>query len=203
MKLARHSASLAAQWSIGFAPITLVAPEFSDKVADEQSIGAVPMLVCFGRKSQAWELVDWRKPSQLKEFMKALVPKFFVALSLVCLCDCSFLLERPQPGAAQPMPTAKLEGKMETFTGKVVIADGAYRFNPFNEPDRFLRLTRAKKVSDFASEQLNLRKYYEKTISVKGKREGDWLWAAAVIGQWLQPGEATGPNMKAPPVPKP
>ena len=81
------------------------------------------------------------------------------------------------------------------------MAEGAYRFQPAKEPDAVLRLTRAKRKSDFEREQINLRKYYEKIISVKGTREDEWIWRAAVVGQWLQPGEPTGPNMNAPPVP--
>ena len=134
--------------------------------------------------------------------MKAFGASLFLGLGLVCLCGCKFLLETPGPGPL-PAETAVLQGKTETFTGRVVMDEGAYRFNPLNEPDTVLRLTRAKRKSDFEREQINLRKYYEKTISVKGKREGDWLWAAAVLGQWLQPGAPTGPNMKAPPPTKP
>ena len=132
--------------------------------------------------------------------MKTLGLSLFAVVGVICLFGCKFLLQ--QPGPSQPTAaTPKLEGPIEIFTGKVVMAEGAYRFQPLKEPDSFLRLTRGKRTSDFEREQVNLRKYFEKTISVKGTREDDWIWRAAVTGQWLQPGEPTGPNMKAPPVP--
>ncbi len=132
--------------------------------------------------------------------MKTLGLSLCAVVGMICLFGCKFMLE--QPGPSQPTAaTPKLEGPIETLTGKVVMAEGAYRFQPLKEPDSLFRLTRGKRKSDFEREQINLRKYYEKTISVKGTREDGWIWRAAVTGQWLQPGEPTGPNMKAPPVP--
>ena len=131
--------------------------------------------------------------------MKTLGLSLFAVVGVIFLFGC-FMLE--QPGPSQPAPaTPVLEGPILTMTGKVVMAEGAYRFQPAKEPDSFLRLTRAKRKSDFEKEQINLRKYFEKIISVKGSREDGWIWRAAVVGQWLQPGEPTGPNMNAPPVP--
>ncbi len=96
-----------------------------------------------------------------------------------------------------------LKKNAETFTGKVVMVDGAYRLSLLKDPDTLLRLTRAHRESEFAAEQINLRKYFEKTISVNGTRQDDWIWDAAVIGQWTPPGGDTGPNMNAPKQTKP
>src|SRR5229473_7348932 len=119
--------------------------------------------------------------------MKTLGLSLFAVVGVICLVGCKFLLQ--QPGPSQPTAaTPKLEGPIETLTGKVVMAEGAYRFQPLKEPDSLFRLTRGKRKSDFEREQINLRKYYEKTITVKGTREDGWIWRAAVTGQWLQPG---------------
>jgi hypothetical protein len=102
-----------------------------------------------------------------------------------------------QPSGKHETSTV-LKKNAETFTGKVVMVDGAYRFSLLKDPDTLLRLTRAHRESEFAAEQINLRKYYEKTISVNGTLEDDWIWAASVVGQWTPPGGDTGPNMNAP-----
>jgi len=94
--------------------------------------------------------------------------------------------------------SAVLEKHTEVFTGKVVLDDGAYRFAPLNESGTLLRLTRARKESEFESEQILLRKYYEKTITVNGTRKDDWIWGADITGQYVPPGGPTGPNMNAP-----
>src|SRR5262249_30858897 len=94
--------------------------------------------------------------------------------------------------------SAVLHKKTETFLGKVVLVDGAYRFALSQEPAALLRLTRARRESEFAAEQINLRKYYGKTLSVIGTRQDEWIWAADVAGQWTPPGGDTGPNMTAP-----
>lgn len=95
------------------------------------------------------------------------------------------------------MRTEQLEKKTEVFTGKVVMVDGAYRLRLLKD-DTVLRLTRARRESEFASGQINLRKYYEKVISVNGTLYGEWLFGADIIGQWTPPGGDTGPNMNAP-----
>jgi hypothetical protein len=94
--------------------------------------------------------------------------------------------------------SAVLHKKTETFLGKVVLVDGAYRLALSQEPAALLRLTRARRESEFAAEQINLRKYYGKTLSVIGTRQDEWIWAADVAGQWTPPGGDTGPNMTAP-----
>lgn len=145
-------------------------------------------------------------------------------IALVFLSACSSLLEQPydrekkaqaeqqnqptaqgQPNAhgqpnqpAKPKSTALLEGQSEIFTGKVVLDDGAYRFEPLNEPGTLLKLTRARRETEFETGQILLRKYYEKTITVKGMRKDDWIWHADITGQYVPPGGPTGPNMNAP-----
>jgi hypothetical protein len=99
--------------------------------------------------------------------------------------------------------SASLETHTETFTGKVILDDGAYRFQLLKDPDALLRLTRAHRETEFAAEQINLRKYYEKVLSVKGTRKDEWIWDAAVVGQWTPPGGDTGPNMSAPKASRP
>jgi len=103
-----------------------------------------------------------------------------------------------QPSGPPQKESAKLERKTETFTGKVVMVDGAYRFSLLKDPDTLLQVTRAHRESEFAREQINLRKYYEKTISVNGTLQDEWIWAASIVGQWTPPGGDTGPNMNAP-----
>lgn len=139
-------------------------------------------------------------------------------IALVFLSACSYLLEQPydrekkaqadqqnQPNAqgrpaapAKPKSSALLEGQSEIFTGKVVLDDGAYRFEPLNEPGTLLKLTRARRETEFETGQILLRKYYEKTITVKGMRKDDWIWHADITGQYVPPGGPTGPNMNAP-----
>jgi hypothetical protein len=116
--------------------------------------------------------------------------------------------DRPQPraraAAAQPQlaATPKLKAQTETLTGKVVLAGGGYRLKLANDKSgKLFRLTRAKRSREFTAEQINLRKYYEKTIVVRGKREDDWIWSADIAGQWNKPGESRGSNLLAPPMP--
>lgn len=95
--------------------------------------------------------------------------------------------------------SAVLHGEKETVSGKVVLAREGYRLH-LSDSDELVRLTRAKRASEFANEEVGLQKYYEKTLAVRGKREGDWIWDAEIVGQWNKPGESQGPNMLAPPV---
>ena len=106
------------------------------------------------------------------------------------------MMEQPS-GPYQP-PSNKLERKTEVFTGKVVLIDGAYRLRLIKDPDMVLKLTRARRESEFPKQQILLRKYYEKTISVNGTLYGDWIFGADIVGQWTPPGGDTGPNMSAP-----
>ena len=98
----------------------------------------------------------------------------------------------------QPKSNALLEKHVEVFTGKVVLDDGAYRLELLNEPDSRIKLTRGRRETEFASGQILLRKYYEKTITVNGTRKDDWIWGADITGQYVPPGGPTGPNMNAP-----
>ncbi|HEY6070867.1 MAG TPA: hypothetical protein VIU85_05775 [Chthoniobacterales bacterium] len=145
--------------------------------------------------------------------MKLSVP----LIVLVFLSGCAYMLEQPydrekkakaereeriaqgQPvEESRPKSSALLEGQSENFTGKVVLDNGAYRFEPLNEPGTLLKLTRARRETEFESGQILLRKYYEKTITVRGMRKDDWIWHADITGQYVPPGGQTGPNMNAP-----
>jgi hypothetical protein len=138
-------------------------------------------------------------------------------IALLFLSACSWMLEQPydrekqakeqreqriaqgQPvEESRPKSPALLEGQSETFTGRVVLDNGAYRFEPLNEPGTLLKLTRARRETEFENDQILLRKYYEKTITVKGMRKDDWIWHADITGQYVPPGGQTGPNMNAP-----
>jgi len=113
--------------------------------------------------------------------------------------DRSKRLKTDQPNEhGQPKSSALLQKDTEVFTGKVVLDNGAYRLQLVNEPGSLLKLTRARRESEFEAEQILLRKYYEKTITVKGSRKDDWIWAADITGQYVPPGGPTGPNMNAP-----
>lgn len=107
-------------------------------------------------------------------------------------------MEQPTPASERQAETPNLEKKTEVFSGKVVLTDGAYRFSLLKDPETLLRLTRARRESEFAKQQINLRKYYEKTISVKGTLHEEWIYGADIVGQWTPPGGDTGPNMQAP-----
>jgi hypothetical protein len=129
--------------------------------------------------------------------MKAFVLPFLATLSLACLVACSHgAKESP---ARPPATTSKLEGQTETFTGRVVLATPGYRLK-LPESEELLRVTRAKKRSELVAEEINLKKYYEKALAVRGRRDGEWIWAADVVGQWLRSGETRGSNLTAPDV---
>jgi hypothetical protein len=130
--------------------------------------------------------------------MKTFGLPFGAVVALFLLFGCTHGAKPPNP-AELPATTSKTP--TETFTGKVILAEAGYRLRLAKEPDSLLRLTRARKSSEFAAEQINLMKYYEKTIAVRGKRQDDWIWAADIVGQWLRPGEARGSNLLAPPMP--
>jgi len=126
--------------------------------------------------------------------------------AVLLLNGCSFgrmMMEQPgnrdqRLGVQSKKPSAVLEKHTEGFTGKVVLDNGAYRLQLLNEPKALMRLTRARRESEFEKEQILLRKYYEKTITVNGTRKDDWIWAADITGQYVPPGGDTGPNMNAP-----
>jgi hypothetical protein len=135
------------------------------------------------------------------------------SITLLALTSCNVMrVMMEQPGdrakrlgvdTTKPVSSAQLEKKTEVFTGKVVMIDGAYRFQLLKDPDTILRLTRARRESEFASGAINLRKYYEKTISVNGTLHDEWIFGADIVGQWTPPGGETGPNMNAPKASKP
>ena len=122
---------------------------------------------------------------------------------VIAFTGCAFTKKLTEQPSGEHKTSARLQKKTETFTGKVMFVDGTYRFAPVNEPKTLLRLTRARRETEFVVEQIKLRKYYEKTISVVGTRQDDWIWGADVVGQWTPPGGDTGPNMNAPRPTKP
>lgn len=136
--------------------------------------------------------------------MRRAVVFLIVGSVLGSLCGC-FMLEQPgdrekRSGVAvsEKKSSALLQKQTEVFTGKVVLDNGAYRFAPLNEPGTLLKLTRARRESEFEKEQILLRKYYEKTITLNGTRKDEWIWGADITGQYVPPGGPTGPNMNAP-----
>jgi hypothetical protein len=127
----------------------------------------------------------------------------FPLIAVLFLNGCAFMLEQPNDRAKrlhveEKKSSALLEKHTEVFTGKVVLDNGAYRLELSSEPGTLLRLTRARRESEFEAEQILLRKYYEKTITINGTRKDDWIWGADITGQYVSPGGPTGPNMNAP-----
>ena len=123
-------------------------------------------------------------------------------LAALFLAGCEFMLEQPggrekRLGVDRRRSSAVLEKHTEVFTGKVVLDNGAYRLQLVND-GTLMRLTRARRESEFEADQILLRKYYEKTISVNGTRKDDWIFGADITGQYVPPGGQTGPNMNAP-----
>lgn len=114
------------------------------------------------------------------------------------LCAITISLGGSGCGSTSHDARALLHGEKQTFTGKIVLAGDGYRLRPADSDDS-LRLTRAKRASEFANEEIGLRKYYEKTLAVRGTRKDEWIWDAEIVGQWNKPGEPTGANLLAPP----
>ncbi len=98
----------------------------------------------------------------------------------------------------EPRAPAAVSGHFENFTGEVVKRSGEYRFRPFGEPEQIQRLSRSKNPRDFASDEIHLRKYYGKTIVVKGILADDWIAKADIVGQWLRHGEPRGSTLTGP-----
>ena len=130
--------------------------------------------------------------------------RIILLAAMVAFAGCAVgkkMLEQP---SGQREVSAVLTRQTQTFTGTVVLDDGAYRFKLLKN-DSFVRLTRARRESEFAAEQINLRKYYEKKLDVRGtlSEDGKWIWAADIIAQYTPPGGSTGPNMNAPKATRP
>src|SRR4051812_45250804 len=102
-----------------------------------------------------------------------------IALSIICLEGCAHGAKQAAPA---PAATTKLQGQNERFTGRVVLVTAGYRIK-LTDSEELVRLTRAKKRSELAKEEIILKKYYEKTLAVRGRRDGEWLWSAEVLGQ--------------------
>ena len=130
--------------------------------------------------------------------MKPLFPCTLL-VSLTCLCACA---RGPREETVRETP-----GPIEQFTGQIVRIESetgevGYRFKPQNEPENLQRFTRAKGGSDLASLEINLRKYFGKTLVVQGDSRRGWLLRATVLGQWLRPGEKRGSTLLGPePIP--
>lgn len=134
-----------------------------------------------------------------KQLSRALVVLLLAAVPLVPGCGrLNPWVPLPPQGSTTP-PSPKLHTETQTFTGKVVLVTEGYRLR-LSDSGKIVRVTRAKRETEFAAKEINLRKYYEKNLAVSGSRGGDWLWGAEIVGQFVQPGEATGPNLLAPPV---
>jgi hypothetical protein len=124
-----------------------------------------------------------------------IAPLLAATLLAVGGCNPFEMPNRVGPKVAE----TKLEKAPAEFTGKVVLVAEGYRLRLLDSEET-VRLTRAKRSTEFEHEELNLRKYYEKTLVVRGTKQDEWIWAAEVVGQWLRPGEHRGSNMLAPPV---
>ena len=123
--------------------------------------------------------------------MKSFAFRSFAALNLLVLGACS---HGPKQASAPP----EVRGPIGTYTGQIVKVEEGYRFKPLEEPENLQRLTRAKGGTDLAAEEINLRKYFGKTLVVKGDSRHGWLLRAAVVGQWNRPGETRGPTLTGP-----
>lgn len=119
--------------------------------------------------------------------------------ALLSLFACSHGQKQAE-APAQPA-TTKLQGNSQKYTGQVVLVAEGYRFRPNDSPDDLFRMTRATRPNELTSLEIHLRKYYGKSLVVRGKRQDNWLWEATVLGQWLKPGESAGPVVTAPPEP--
>jgi len=129
--------------------------------------------------------------------MQLFVRSSLVVFSAVGLFACS--RGGNQTAAAPAAVMADVRGPSQTFTGEVVRRNGEYRFKLLGEePEKIQRLTRSRDPHEFASDEIHLRKYYGKTIVVKGIAHDDWIVKADVVGQWLRPGEPRGSTLVGP-----
>jgi hypothetical protein len=117
--------------------------------------------------------------------------KLIVALSLVCLAGCSSFFAGISDKPERP---TKPQGPLVTLTGEVIRTEDGYRFKPLKETEA-LHLTKAAVRKEAAAEEMNLRKYFGKTLVIRGLREDDWIFRAEVMGQWLRPGEKRGSTL--------
>jgi hypothetical protein len=132
--------------------------------------------------------------------VKALLCRLSVVSSLICLTSCSNFVHWAFATEARKSDTPR---QIETFTGQVVLVSTGYRFRPSSETEaesaNLKRLTRSKKGNgNYESNEIYLRKYFGKMLTVRGETDGDWIVEADILGQWLHPGEPTGPNMSGP-----
>jgi hypothetical protein len=130
--------------------------------------------------------------------MKRFALQFFAALSLLCFFACSHRANQD----AQTAATAKAPRHIETFTGKILKTDDGYRFKPLSDQENLQRITRAKRGNNYETEEINMRKYFGKTLVIRGDSDDGWILEAVVLGQWLRPGEKRGSTLTGP-EPKP
>src|ERR1700730_2298854 len=119
--------------------------------------------------------------------------KVIVALSVICLAGCSFFAGITE----KPPKSEKPEGPLVTLTGQVIRTEDGYRFKPLKETEG-LRLTKANQKRNAVSEEIIMRKYFGKTLVVRGQREEGWIYGAQIMGQWLRPGEKRGSTLLGP-----
>ena len=125
--------------------------------------------------------------------MKKFALQFVAALSLLCLFACSHGANHSSQTAA-----SKTRRQIDTFTGQIVKVDEGYRFKPLNSQGNLLRVTRARKGNNYETEELNLRKYFGKTLVVRGDSDEGWILEVVILGQWLRPGEKRGSTLTGP-----
>jgi hypothetical protein len=125
--------------------------------------------------------------------MKTLGLQLFVAVGLVGLCGCSFFAGISE----KPPKSEKPEGPLVTLTGQVIRTEDGYRFKPLKETEG-LRLTKASEKRNAVSEEIIMRKYFGKTLVIRGLRQEGWIFRVQIMGQWLRPGEKRGSTLLGP-----
>jgi hypothetical protein len=129
--------------------------------------------------------------------MKSSLLSFFCA-ALLLHSGCSFFAGMGDSPPPQPATAPDLPGEKGKFTGLVVKVDEGYRFQRSDDPSNLQQLTKAKKSKDFKDEEIQLRKYFGKTLAVQGESREGWIAGAEVLGQWLHPGEIRGSTLTGP-----
>ncbi len=126
--------------------------------------------------------------------MTKFVLQFFAALSLLCLFACSHGANHNASAAA----AVKARRQIDSFTGQIVKVEEGYRFKSLNDQENLQRITRAKRGNNYETEEINLRKYFGKTLVIRGDSDDGWILEAVVLGQWLRPGEQRGSTLTGP-----
>ena len=124
--------------------------------------------------------------------MKTFVLLVFAALGLFALSACSGFSQ--WAFALQPRPS-EVSLQIETLTGEVVKVDAGYRVKPEKEPEKLLRLTKGRRGGNPEADESQLRKYFSKTLTIRGERVDDWIFEAQILGQWMRPGDKRGSTL--------